>query len=251
MDRLPAGAVGRSQVRQTPRIGVTLDYFPEGYGGFSPVAWQALRVNYFTALYTVGLLPVAIPLLPQQAVGAMIDELDALVISGGDFDIPPRYYGKEEEPGLGRVAEPRTVWEWGLLHEALGRDLPILGICGGMQLLNVACGGTLIQDLPTVGNMGHQQQNPRCEPHHAMRWREDSPWSGEVWQVNSTHHQAVDEVGPGLQVWGSAEDGIVEAIAALDGDLLGVQWHPEYLFEAGIEGGVLAFWADRVRKSLG
>jgi putative glutamine amidotransferase len=150
-----------------------------------------------------------------------------------------------------RTKDRRTAFEAAVARGALERDLPLLGICGGQQLLNVVLGGTLIQHIPDeVENaLAHEQPNPRHEPGHAVAVTGDSLLHGicasAEMAVNSAHHQAVKDVGPGVMVNAVAPDGVVEGIEASDYRFcLGVQWHPEYLIGPGDSALFRAFIAS-------
>ena len=128
-----------------PLIGLTLDAEPAG--GWSKYPWYALRQNYITALAAAGALPVALPHDVLLA-GEYLDRLDALVVTGGAFDVDPALYGDTERHETVALKADRTTAEMALLQGALKRSMPVLGICGGQQLLAVALGGTLIQHIP-------------------------------------------------------------------------------------------------------
>lgn len=172
-------------------------------------------------------------ILPPGDVGAVDElgpELDGVVLSGGAFDIDPAHYGASRRARIDGVDEDRTGLELALVRRARASELPLLGICGGMQAIAVALGGTLVQDLATErpGSLEHEQPNDPAEPSHELVV--DPDWVDLLPdQVNSTHHQAVDEPGP-LQVVARAPDGVIEAVC-LPGHpfLVGVQWHPELL----------------------
>jgi len=232
-----------------PRIGVTLD--SEEPGGYSKFPWYALRQNYAGSLIAAGGLPLALPHVPVALVDACLDQLDGLVVTGGAFDVDPALYGGgERHPAVGLKAE-RTAFEWAITEQALARDLPVLGICGGQQLLNVVLGGTLIQHIPdsVAGALAHEQVNPRDEAGHEVRIVEATLLHRLVGQtslpVNSAHHQAVDRLGRGVLVSATAPDGVIEAIEHPGYRFcLGVQWHPEFLISDGdhriIEGFIRA-----------
>ncbi|MBN8898972.1 MAG: gamma-glutamyl-gamma-aminobutyrate hydrolase family protein, partial [Rhodospirillales bacterium] len=152
---------------QKPVIGVTLD--SEQPGGYSKYPWYALRQNYAEAILAAGGLPIALPHDPDSA-ASYLDRLDALVVTGGAFDVDPALYGAADRHATVTLKEGRTAAELALTGGALARGLPILGICGGEQLLAVALGGTLIQHIPDAiaGALEHEQPNPRHQPGHPV-----------------------------------------------------------------------------------
>ena len=189
-------------------------------------------VNYSAALYGEGLLPLMAANLDPAAADAMIERADGVVFSGGaDFD--PARYGRPPEPGLGLVDPVRDAFEMALYHAARARGLPILGVCRGIQLVNVAEGGSLHQHLPALeGMVQHEQRNIDGPPFHWLRLEVGSlaarAAGHESVVVNSFHHQGVDRLAPGLRATGHSDDGLVEALEAIDAPwLLAVQWHPE------------------------
>jgi len=231
-----------------PAIGVTLDSEPPG--GYAKQPWYALRENYCDALAEAGGLPLALP-HEVDLVEDYLARLDGLVITGGAFDIDPALYGAAERHATVRLKERRTRFEWAITERAIARDLPILGICGGQQLLNVVLGGRLIQHIPDVvpDALPHEQPNPRTEPGHEVLVEPGTLLHrltrAERLLVNSAHHQAAETVGPGVVVSGRAPDGVIEAIEDPRRSFcLGVQWHPEYRIDAGdtaiLEGFVAA-----------
>jgi putative glutamine amidotransferase len=222
-----------------PVIGVTLDSEPAG--GWSKLPWYALRQNYSAAVARAGGLPVLLPHEPEQAAD-YLERLDGLVITGGAFDIDPALFGAGSRHPTVKTKDRRTQFELAITRGALERDLPVLGICGGQQLLNVILGGTLIQHIPdeVPDALAHEQPNPRTEPGHVVRLE-----SGTLLQricgvgeqpVNSAHHQAARDVGADVVVSALAPDGVIEGIEAPRRRFcLGVQWHPEYAISAGDE----------------
>ncbi len=216
-----------------PLIGVTLDAEPPG--GWSKWAWYALRTNYMAALAGAGGLPVALPHDPALA-EAYLDRLEALVVTGGAFDIDPAMYGAAERHPTVSLKEERTATEFALLKGALARDLPVLGICGGEQLLAVALGGSLIQHIPD--SVPDALEHEHHHPGHPVTIAADSLLhrivGTESMAVNSSHHQAVAEAGPSAAVNAVAPDGVVEGIEDTRYRFcLGVQWHPEFLADPG------------------
>ena len=184
---------------------------------------------YVDAVARAGGIPVLLP--PQEhGAGEMAARLDALVLSGGS-DIAPERYRQRPDPRTAVVRPWRDDWELRLLDQALDRDLPVLGVCRGAQLLNVALGGTLDQHIPDT--LGHERHCPAPGVFGKIEvtLRPGSVLAGvlgpEV-KVACYHHQAIDQVAPGLEVAGRSDDGTVEAVE-LPGRrfAVGVQWHPE------------------------
>jgi putative glutamine amidotransferase len=220
-------------MNRRPVIGLTLD--AEEPGGYSKLPWYALRKNYFAVLAEAGALPIALPHHAELA-GEYLDRVDGLLVTGGAFDVDPSLYdGGPAHPTV-TLKSGRTDFELAATREALKRDMPVLGICGGQQLLAVAFGGTLIQHIPDSvdGALQHEQPNPRTEPGHEVTIAPDTLLSRVVggrtrMAVNSAHHQAVDRPGPGAVVNAVAPDGVVEGVEHPGHRFaLGVQWHPEY-----------------------
>ncbi|HUK08259.1 MAG TPA: gamma-glutamyl-gamma-aminobutyrate hydrolase family protein [Stellaceae bacterium] len=230
-----------------PIIGLTLDSEPPG--GYSKLPWYALRQNYCEAVLRAGGLPILLPHEPEQA-QAYIELVDALIVTGGAFDVDPTLFGAAERHATVSTKDRRTAFELAIARQAVETDLPLLGICGGQQLLNVALGGTLIQHIPdeVPDALAHEQPNPRDQPGHVVRVIEGTLLrriaGKEELPVNSAHHQAVKAPAPGLVVDAVAPDGVIEGIEDPRRRFcIGVQWHPEYaitdadrrLFKALIE----------------
>ncbi len=220
-----------------PIIGLTLD--SEEPGGYSKLPWYALRQNYCSAVVRAGGLPILLPHEPEQA-GAYLDEIDGLLVTGGNFDVDPALFGATSRHATVKTKDRRTAFEVNVTRGALERDKPVLGICGGQQLLNVVLGGTLIQHIPDEIDdaLAHEQPNPRTEPGHMVTV---SPGTllhricgADSLAVNSAHHQAVKAVGPDVIVDAVADDGIIEGIEHPGYRYcIGVQWHPEYSISVG------------------
>jgi putative glutamine amidotransferase len=163
----------------------------------------------------------------------MVSRLDGLVMTGG-ADPDPALYGEEPHPELGQVERDRDEWELGLIRAALERRLPMLCVCRGAQLLNIALGGTLVQHLDESGTHA-LLESPRTDRCHVVRVSAGSRLAslyGQEVATNSLHHQAVGRPGSGVIVTGTAEDGVIEGFE-VDGrpEVLAVQWHPEMLAE--------------------
>ncbi len=184
---------------------------------------------------------------PSMSVSDALGGIDGLLLTGGG-DIEPGRYGEPAHPSVNETQPQRDEFEIALVREGRARRVPILGICRGIQILNVACGGTLIQDIPTEvpGALKHELDVP---PHEAFElahevWLDKDSTLGRLMserlegadscEVNSRHHQAVKQLAPGFQVSATAPDGVIEAIEDPGaGFCLGVQWHPENFWRTG------------------
>ncbi len=235
---------------ELPIVGLTLDW--EAGGGYSKFPWYAIRENYHGALAGAGALSVALPHEPEMA-AAYLDRIDGLVVTGGDFDVDPALFGAAHRHAKVATKDRRTAFELAITKGALARDMPVLGICGGQQLLNVALGGTLIQHIPDeiADPLAHEQPNPRDEPGHGVRITPGTLLhritGADELLVNSAHHQAVKEVGAGVVVDAVAPDGVIEGIEDPRRRFcLGVEWHPEFLINDG-DGTILAAFVAACR----
>ena len=183
-------------------------------------------------VWVSGCLPLVLP--PKiDAVDALLDSVDGLLIPGGG-DIDPGLYGRPAHPEQDWVDEVRDRIEVALVRAAIDRDTPVLGICRGIQAINVALGGTLVQHLPDCTDLPHYVspgwQNP-CHQVAIVREGTHEPFAhAPALAVNSLHHQALDRVADGLEVLAVASDGVVEAVELAGRRfVLGVQWHPELM----------------------
>jgi putative glutamine amidotransferase len=228
-----------------PVIGLSTYAEPARWG-----AWDApaalLPLNYAEQVAAAGGVPVLLP--PVPGIAAAVGRLDGLVLTGGG-DIGPATYGAAPHPATGRVSAERDQAELDLLAAALAAGLPVLGICRGLQLLNIARGGTLHQHLADLGPdadaCGHTP-TPGTFGSHPVRVAAGSMLAGivapdEAFAVPTAHHQAIDQLGAGLTATAWTADGVVEAAELAGGEhhpfVLAVQWHPEAgddprLFEA-------------------
>jgi putative glutamine amidotransferase len=203
--------------------------------GEPPQTEIALGLTYPQAVLEAGGLPVIITPVRGDAVSQLIEHLDGLVISGGP-DLHPSAYDQEPHRELGPTEADVDVFELRLCAAARAAGTPILGICRGLQVINVAAGGTLHQHLPDVVGDQISHRGPSSGRHatHTVRLQPGSRAASLIGsrsvRVNSFHHQAVDVLGEGLRATGMAPDGVIEAIEATAGEwLLAVQWHAESL----------------------
>jgi putative glutamine amidotransferase len=198
-----------------------------------PMRELALGLTYPQAVARVGGVPVVIPPFgSDESIAGLLDRVDGVLLAGGP-DIHPSLYGREPSPELGPTEPSLDGSEVALVRMALDRRVPLLCICRGLQALNVARGGTLVQHLP-----GHRQDRPGREATHTVRIDPESILARALGatetQVNSFHHQAVDDLGLHLRAVAWAEDGLIEGIEATDREFaVGVQWHAEGLIDSG------------------
>lgn len=196
------------------------------------------RVNeaYIDALVGAGITPLVLPPIEPRPALEALESVDALLLTGGE-DIDPKHFDQPPHEKAGQPHRARDACELALARGAQERRTPTLALCRGMQLINVALGGTLVQDIGSQRktDINHDQSVRRTERVHAVAVDEGSLLSRIVGaaeiSVNSSHHQSVDEVAPGVRVTATAPDGIIEAIESADPAwwMLGVQWHPEEL----------------------
>lgn len=196
--------------------------------GFADAPVDIYLSEYAESVVRAGGLPVHIPLVADAAL--VMDRMDGLLIAGGE-DVDPRRYGQSPGPWTTVVDPLRDQYEIDLIAAAIARDVPVLGICRGQQILNVARGGTLVQHLEFGEGESHgSYAYPRAHRVHDVEFTPDSTLArvyGSTVRVNSFHHQAVDRPGEGVVVAGRASDGVIEAIEVEGARALGVQWHPE------------------------
>ncbi len=215
-----------------PIIGITLDY--EETPSYSKKPWYALRENYCAAVSSLGAIPLPLP-HEVELVPHYLELIDGLMITGGAFDVSPALYGDDSVHKTVTTKERRTKFEWAITKGCVDAKKPILGICGGEQLLNVILGGTLIQHIPdSIANaLEHEQKNPRNEAGHEVSVVANTLLSRIVGKttlaVNTAHHQAVGTPAPNTIVNATTSDSVIEGIELPSHPFcLGVQWHPEY-----------------------
>ncbi len=215
-----------------PIIGITMDHEVEQT--YSKFPWYALRDNYAGSVRLSGGIPFPLP-HELELVDDYLEMIDGLIITGGAFDVSPELYGSTISSDTVSLKDRRTKFEYDITVKAIKRNMPVFGICGGEQLLNVVCGGTLIQHIPDVvkSTIAHEQPNPRDEAGHSVTILAGSKLSRIIGKnkamVNSAHHQAVEKIGADMMVSAIAPDGVIEAIELKQHPFcIGVQWHPEF-----------------------
>lgn len=197
-------------------------------------AENRLSAAYVRAVAKSGATPILFPVCGMApAWRRMLETVDGLLLSGGG-DLDAYLYGEEAQPGQGQVQPGRDRMELFFARSALREGVPVLGICRGAQMMAVAAGGTLIQDLAGIERVQHDQKAPRTYPIHRVTLKKQSLLynitAAETFRVNSLHHQAIKEAGKGMSVCAVADDGVAEAVECAGHPFaLGVQWHPEWL----------------------
>lgn len=214
-----------------PLIGISCSYDAKDGRFF-------LAEAYVKSIIKAGGMPVILPGAEGiKNVGAYLDSLKGILLAGGG-DVDPSYFNEDPHPGLGEITPERDRFEIMLVKAALRRNLPVLGICRGIQVMNVACGGTIIQHIPAEIKKPHKhsQSAPRWYSTHKV-FVEKSSILGQIvktgsMKVNSFHHQSVRDPAPGFRVSGKSSDEVIEAVENPNYPfLVGVQWHPECMVE--------------------
>ncbi len=239
-----------------PVIGLTT-YRQQARSGVWDVQASFLPGVYIDGVTLAGGIATLLPPQPVDPVTAarVIDGLDGLVITGGT-DVDPAAYGQNPHPATDAPAGDRDDWEFALLDAALRRRLPVLGICRGAQVLNVALGGTLHQHLPDVlGHSGHRQGDAvfATSTVSTVPCSRLAQLVGDGLEVQCYHHQAIDRLGEGLMVTATDAGGVIEAVELPgSGFVVAVQWHPEEnLDELRLFGGLIAAARDYATGRVG
>jgi len=224
----------------------TLDEFSRDY----------VNNNYIECVESAGGIPIILPVTSEDDnIERYIGLVDAIILSGG-HDMDPVHYGEELMPESEMPHRKRDYFDIKLIEYALKKDIPILGVCRGMQILNVYFKGSLYQDLKYNKDiyLKHIQDTLPGETVHRVSIDKSSVLSdilGDVVEVNSFHHQLVKDIGDGLKITGRAADGAVELIESVDEDrfIVGIQWHPEMMYAAGSEimGEVFKLFYERAQ----
>lgn len=248
-DKAVAAALllGAQAFAQAPVIGITA---MPGEGSHTVAA------DYVTAVTRAGGIPLLLPATSdERLMQATLERVDGVLLTGG-VDVDPHYFGEEPHPMLGEVNARRDTFEMLLIRQAVARRMPVFGVCRGMQMLNVALGGTLWQDIPSQvpGALAHRQSESTTLVAHTVAI-EPGTTSAAVMgattlEVNSRHHQAVRDMAPSLKLTGRSPDGIAEMLEGYPAlPILAVQWHPENFAATDGDTVMLRFFRFLVEES--
>ena len=216
-------------------VAVTASIRPDG-----DTSRVRLTAAYVTALENAGLVPLIVPPLSSaNAAASVLSSVSGLVLTGGE-DVDPARYGEQRHEKVRSVNPARDATEAALIQEAKTRQMPVLAICRGIQILNVALGGTLIQDIPSeiATSISHDDEGARDSRSHEISVEPGSLIATAIGTehatVNSFHHQSVQRVADGMRITARSPDGIIEGIESTDRNwwVMGVQWHPEEMTES-------------------
>jgi putative glutamine amidotransferase len=225
----------RSKAVSKPIIGITsgfvkLSNFSEG---------DYAHKDYITSLIKAGAIPLILPIAPGSCAEQYTELCDGFLLSGG-CDVNPKFFDQDPMPDCGIFDTERDEMEFQLVRQSIKKGKPVFGICRGLQVMNVALGGTLIQDIASELDhpIQHEQKVSRREGSHRVRLEKDTHLfqvlgEQETVMVNSLHHQSIDRLGDGLRTAAFSADGIIEAMDMTENGLMGVQWHPESMTAGG------------------
>lgn len=222
-----------------PVIGILTNLLTVETGPFAGMERIYVNRDYVQSILRANATPILLPIIhDSEAMQQQIQAVDALILSGGQ-DVEPHHYQEEPSALLEAVCRERDIYEFAALKAAFEQQIPIFGVCRGLQLINVAFGGTLYQDIPhhfPESSVQHSQKTKRDEATHKVDIAQNSWLSAvfgkETLLTNSFHHQAIKKIAPGFQATAWAKDGIIEGIEKCNGGfVVAVQWHPEMMTE--------------------
>ncbi len=224
------------QTQKRPVIGIS-----STWGGGTTTQ---VPVTYVNSVILAGGVPLVLPLTDDsELLGAMLDRVDGVIMTGGEDIDPLKWFGEEPIPAMGEIAPKRDDFDIALIRLAVERGIPLLGICRGHQLLNVAFGGNLYQDLPSQlkgYSVKHRQSSPGWYGTHSIKIEKGSLLNKQIGldsvAVNTFHHQAVKDVAPGFKATAWSKDGVIEAMEKTGSSkVFGVQFHPEVFTSNGYD----------------
>ena len=210
--------------------------------------------NFVSGVQAAGASPLILPVGTEEDAERYVSLIDGLILTGG-HDVNPMHYGEAPHSKLQAIFPQRDLFDLALLKAAIKKGIPVLGICRGMQIVNVYYGGSLYQDLDSQYEQAliqHVQRSSFNIPIHMVSVEKDSyiaEITGESLMVNSFHHQALKEVGKGLRVVANSPDGIIEAVEDMGSNVVAIQWHPETMIPH--DAVSQAFFNDLVARAEG
>ncbi len=214
------------------KIGITSGIFEQNrygvYAGYAAAITELGHIPYIFSSATIELLTD--PEVLDDIASEMVRSVDSIILPGG-YDVQPFLYGEPDSPELQKVDPARDLFEIAVIKAARSQSKKILAICRGIQILNVALGGTLYQDLPSSGFANHSDIENEHTPSHRVDFSPSSKiakYTNHADSVNTLHHQAIKDLAPGLELTATSEDGVIEGVEAED--ILAVQWHPERMW---------------------
>lgn len=219
-----------------PIIGILTNVYIVEEGSYAGGERLYVNRDYVKNILKAGGIPLLLPIIDDsEVIKKQIESIDGLLLSGGQ-DVNPLLYGQKPSDFLGAVRDDRDFFELQAIRHAFSLNIPLFGICRGLQVMNVAFGGTLHQDIPSELGFDHHQKSRREEPHHQIEIYSDSKLykilGVSYLETNSFHHQCVKDLAVGFSISARSEDGVIEAIEREDRPfVLGIQWHPEMMAE--------------------
>ncbi|HNW48076.1 MAG TPA: gamma-glutamyl-gamma-aminobutyrate hydrolase family protein [Bacteroidales bacterium] len=217
------------------------------------------QLTYVNSVIRAGGVPVVLPITEDpELIAGMLERVDGIIMTGGEDVDPLKWFGEEPVPAQGEIAPKRDAFDVMLIRMAVAKGLPVLGICRGEQLMNVAFGGSLYQDLPSQLNgyaIKHSQKAPGWYGTHSIQIEKGSLLNKQInldtVVVNTFHHQGVKDIAPGFRVTARSKDGVVEAIEKIGSTrVFGVQFHPEVFTSNGIDTflGIFKHLVEEAKK---
>lgn len=219
-------------------IAISSNVLKDSSGNFAGYERSYINSDYILSIEKNNACAIILPIVDdEESIKTQISLADALILSGG-YDVNPKFYNEEASKNLGQICTKRDVYELKLIKYAILKNIPILGICRGLQILNVYFGGTLYQDINSLKNtIKHSQDKEPKEEIHSVKLSSKllEIFKQDEIMVNSFHHQAIKKLASNFEICALAKDNIIEGIFSKEHDfILAIQWHPEMLHESNI-----------------
>ena len=233
-------------------IGITADVYLGATSVINQKSMDFVPRPAVNGVIAAGGIPVSLPYIPKEEINGLLERLDGVIFTGGP-DVDPNFMGEEPIPQLGVTNRNRDLFEIALVRTAVAKHVPILGICRGAQVIDVALGGSVYQDLDSQFPnkvLKHHQTAPGDQPTHFVSVNHESKLFktiGDNVFVNSRHHQAIKDVPQDLKIVAKASDGVIEAVENADASVQAVQWHPENMWQH--DSQQLAIFKDFISRT--